>query len=61
MQPNHVQGNIVVTNIAQLVIYNAQLQDAGIYTCTATNQGGSVQAHFPLSVVPREQSKRTRS
>ncbi|KTF81931.1 hypothetical protein cypCar_00042350 [Cyprinus carpio] len=57
MQPNHVQGNIVVTNIAQLVIYNAQLQDAGIYTCTATNQGGSVQAHFPLSVVPREQSK----
>ncbi|XP_065108660.1 WAP, Kazal, immunoglobulin, Kunitz and NTR domain-containing protein 2 [Paramisgurnus dabryanus] len=57
MGPNHVLGNIVVTNIAQLVIYNAQIQDEGIYTCTAKNLGGSVQAHFPLSVVPREQTK----
>ncbi|KAG7250998.1 hypothetical protein CRUP_003939 [Coryphaenoides rupestris] len=35
MRPNHVRGNVVVTNIGQLVIYNAQLPDAGIYTCTA--------------------------
>ncbi|XP_041943267.1 WAP, Kazal, immunoglobulin, Kunitz and NTR domain-containing protein 2 [Alosa sapidissima] len=55
MWPNHVRGNVVVTNIGQLVIYNAQLQDAGIYTCTARNLGGSLQAHFPLSVVKREQ------
>lgn len=54
IKPNHVHGNVVVTNIGQLVIYNAQSQDAGIYTCTATNPGGSVQAHFPLSVVQRD-------
>ncbi|XP_057215310.1 WAP, Kazal, immunoglobulin, Kunitz and NTR domain-containing protein 2 [Triplophysa rosa] len=54
IKPNHVHGNVVVTNIGQLVIYNAQPQDAGIYTCTATNTGGSVQAHFPLSVVQRD-------
>ncbi|KAA0706008.1 Kunitz and NTR domain-containing protein 2 [Triplophysa tibetana] len=57
MGPNHVLGNIVVTNIAQLVIYNAQIQDAGIYTCTAANPGGTVHAHFPLSVVPQEHTK----
>ncbi|CAM4705939.1 unnamed protein product [Leuciscus chuanchicus] len=54
MKPNHVHGNVVVTNIGQLVIYNAQLQDAGVYTCTATNAGGSVLAHFPLSVIQQE-------
>ncbi|XP_051968856.1 WAP, Kazal, immunoglobulin, Kunitz and NTR domain-containing protein 2-like [Xyrauchen texanus] len=54
MKPNHVHGNAVVTNIGQLVIYNARLQDQGIYTCTATNKGGSFQAHFPLSVGQRE-------
>lgn len=54
MRPNHVRGNIVVTNIGQLVIYNAQLQDAGIYTCTARNVGGSVSSHFPLVVIRKE-------
>ncbi|XP_026133178.1 WAP, Kazal, immunoglobulin, Kunitz and NTR domain-containing protein 2 [Carassius auratus] len=54
LKPNHVHGNVVVTNIGQLVVYNAQLQDAGVYTCIATNAGGSLQAHFPLSVVERE-------
>ncbi|XP_026997135.1 WAP, Kazal, immunoglobulin, Kunitz and NTR domain-containing protein 2 [Tachysurus fulvidraco] len=56
MRSNYVQGNIVVTNIAQLVIYNAQLQDAGIYTCTAKNLGGSIQTHFMLSVIHQDQS-----
>ncbi|XP_045442078.1 WAP, Kazal, immunoglobulin, Kunitz and NTR domain-containing protein 2 isoform X2 [Pipistrellus kuhlii] len=51
MGPNHVRGNVVVTNIAQLVIYNAQPQDAGIYTCTARNAAGVLRADFPLSVV----------
>ncbi|XP_071002327.1 WAP, Kazal, immunoglobulin, Kunitz and NTR domain-containing protein 2-like [Oncorhynchus clarkii lewisi] len=54
MRPNHVQGNVVVTNIGQLVIYNAQQQDAGIYTCTAKNLGGSVTSHYPLSVIQRD-------
>ncbi|XP_035511310.1 WAP, Kazal, immunoglobulin, Kunitz and NTR domain-containing protein 2 [Morone saxatilis] len=54
MRPNHVRGNVVVTNIGQLVIYNAQLQDAGIYTCTAKNVGGSISSHFPLVVLKRE-------
>ncbi|XP_017579155.1 WAP, Kazal, immunoglobulin, Kunitz and NTR domain-containing protein 2 [Pygocentrus nattereri] len=55
MKPNHVLGNVVVTNIGQLVIYSAQLEDAGVYTCTATNSGGSIQAHFPLSVLQKEE------
>ncbi|KAG5832242.1 hypothetical protein ANANG_G00289010 [Anguilla anguilla] len=57
MRPNHVRGNVVVTNMAQLVIYNAQPQDAGIYTCTARNSRGTAQAHFPLSVVKQEPIK----
>ncbi|CAL1615206.1 unnamed protein product [Knipowitschia caucasica] len=52
MKPNHVRGNMVVTNIGQLVIYNAQPQDSGLYTCTAHNPSGSVQAHHPLTVRP---------
>ncbi|XP_055008773.1 WAP, Kazal, immunoglobulin, Kunitz and NTR domain-containing protein 2 [Boleophthalmus pectinirostris] len=54
LRPNHVRGNTVVTNIGQLVIYNAQLQDAGIYTCTAKNVGGTASAHFPLAVIKKE-------
>ncbi|XP_068923621.1 WAP, Kazal, immunoglobulin, Kunitz and NTR domain-containing protein 2 [Petaurus breviceps papuanus] len=56
MRPNHVRGNVVVTNIAQLVIYNAQPQDAGIYTCMAKNAGGLLRVDFPLSVVRGEVS-----
>ncbi|XP_019494022.1 PREDICTED: WAP, Kazal, immunoglobulin, Kunitz and NTR domain-containing protein 2 isoform X2 [Hipposideros armiger] len=59
MRPNHVRGNVVVTNIAQLVIYNAQLQDAGIYTCTARNAAGVLRADFPLSVVRAGQAAAT--
>uniref|UniRef100_W5LA85 WAP, Kazal, immunoglobulin, Kunitz and NTR domain-containing protein 2 n=1 Tax=Astyanax mexicanus TaxID=7994 RepID=W5LA85_ASTMX len=54
LKPNHVLGNVVVTNIGQLVVYNAQLEDAGVYTCTATNSGGSIQANFTLFVVQKE-------
>lgn len=50
MRPNHVVANIVVTNIAQLVIYNTQLQDTGLYICTAKNSGGVIKISFPLSV-----------
>nr|XP_019938576.1 PREDICTED: WAP, Kazal, immunoglobulin, Kunitz and NTR domain-containing protein 2-like [Paralichthys olivaceus] len=54
MRPNHVRGNLVVTNIGQLVIYNAQPHDSGVYTCTAQNPSGSVQANHPLTVLPTE-------
>ncbi|XP_028989332.1 WAP, Kazal, immunoglobulin, Kunitz and NTR domain-containing protein 2-like [Betta splendens] len=52
MSPNHVRGNMVVTNIGQLVIYNAQPRDSGVYTCTARNPSGSVRADHPLAVLP---------
>lgn len=57
MMPNHVRGNTVVTNIGQLVIYNAHPWDSGIYTCVAHNPSGSVQAHHPLTVLPSEPPK----
>ncbi|CAN9508891.1 unnamed protein product [Ophioblennius macclurei] len=54
MRPNQVRGNMVVTNIGLLVIYNAQPQDSGVYTCRAQNPSGSVQASHPLTVLPTE-------
>ncbi|XP_076027935.1 WAP, Kazal, immunoglobulin, Kunitz and NTR domain-containing protein 2-like [Genypterus blacodes] len=57
MRPNHVRGNMVVTNIGQLVIYNAQPADSGVYTCTATNPSGSAEAHHPLTVSHTQPSK----
>lgn len=53
MKPNHVRGNVVVTNIGQLVIYNAQVWDTGVYTCVARNSAGVLQADYPLSVIRR--------
>lgn len=57
MRPNHVRRNMVVTNIGQLVIYNAQPHNSGIYTCTAENPSGSVQANHLLTVLPKEPPK----
>ncbi|TRY84997.1 hypothetical protein DNTS_016182, partial [Danionella cerebrum] len=54
MRPNHVHGNAVVTHIGQLVIYNAQPEDSGVYVCTATSIAGSVHTRFYLSVVEQE-------
>ncbi|XP_014823222.1 PREDICTED: WAP, Kazal, immunoglobulin, Kunitz and NTR domain-containing protein 2-like [Poecilia mexicana] len=54
MRPNNVLGNMVVTNIGQLVIYNTRLQDSGVYTCIAQNPSGSVQVHHPLTVLSAE-------
>ncbi|KAM6964080.1 WAP, Kazal, immunoglobulin, Kunitz and NTR domain-containing protein 2-like [Tautogolabrus adspersus] len=57
MKPNHVQGNMVVTNIGQLVIYNAQPHDSGVYTCMAQNPSGVVKANHPLTVLPTDSPK----
>ncbi|XP_062860074.1 WAP, Kazal, immunoglobulin, Kunitz and NTR domain-containing protein 2 [Trichomycterus rosablanca] len=54
LKPNHVLGNMVVTNNGQLVVHSTQFGDTGVYTCTATNSGGSIQAHFTLSVLDRD-------
>uniref|UniRef100_A0A8C5H088 WAP, follistatin/kazal, immunoglobulin, kunitz and netrin domain containing 2 n=1 Tax=Gouania willdenowi TaxID=441366 RepID=A0A8C5H088_GOUWI len=54
LRPNNVRGNMVVTNIGQLVIYNAQPQHSGVYTCTAQNPSGSVRASHPLTVLTPE-------
>ncbi|EGW04373.1 WAP, Kazal, immunoglobulin, Kunitz and NTR domain-containing protein 1 [Cricetulus griseus] len=53
MRPDQMYGNVVVTSIGQLVLYNAQLDDAGLYTCTARNAAGLLRADFPLSVLQR--------
>ncbi|XP_030728170.1 WAP, Kazal, immunoglobulin, Kunitz and NTR domain-containing protein 1 [Globicephala melas] len=54
MRPDQMYGNVVVTSIGQLVLYNARPEDAGLYTCTARNAAGLLRADFPLSVVQRE-------
>lgn len=54
MTPNRVRGNMVVTNIGQLVIYNAQPRDSGLYACVARNPSGSARADHPLTVLPTE-------
>ncbi|XP_032701825.1 WAP, Kazal, immunoglobulin, Kunitz and NTR domain-containing protein 1 [Lontra canadensis] len=53
MRPDQMYGNVVVTSIGQLVLYNARLEDAGLYTCTARNAAGLLRADFPLSVLRR--------
>ncbi|XP_055060077.2 WAP, Kazal, immunoglobulin, Kunitz and NTR domain-containing protein [Misgurnus anguillicaudatus] len=53
MRPDQMYGNVVITNIGQLVVYNAQIWDAGIYTCIARNGAGTLRANYPLSVVKR--------
>ncbi|GAB5583270.1 tissue factor pathway inhibitor [Prionailurus iriomotensis] len=54
MRPDQMYGNVVVTSVGQLVLYNARPEDAGLYTCTARNAAGLLRADFPLSVVRRE-------
>ncbi|XP_051698134.1 WAP, Kazal, immunoglobulin, Kunitz and NTR domain-containing protein 1 [Oryctolagus cuniculus] len=54
MRPDQMYGNVVVTSLGQLVLYNARPEDAGLYTCTARNAAGLLRADFPLSVVQRE-------
>ncbi|KAJ1097682.1 hypothetical protein NDU88_002799 [Pleurodeles waltl] len=61
MRPDQLYGNVVVTNIGQLVIYNAQQEDAGIYTCTARNSAGLLRADFPLSIIKREHLRDSQS
>ncbi|XP_007955674.1 WAP, Kazal, immunoglobulin, Kunitz and NTR domain-containing protein 1 [Orycteropus afer afer] len=51
LRPDQMYGNVVVTSIGQLVLYNARPEDAGLYTCTARNAAGLLRADFPLSVV----------
>uniref|UniRef100_A0A8C7YNU3 WAP, follistatin/kazal, immunoglobulin, kunitz and netrin domain containing 1 n=1 Tax=Oryzias sinensis TaxID=183150 RepID=A0A8C7YNU3_9TELE len=53
MRPDQMYGNVVITNIGQLVIYNAQVWDTGIYTCIARNSVGALRADYPLSVIRR--------
>ncbi|KAM7393785.1 hypothetical protein PAMP_020633 [Pampus punctatissimus] len=53
MRPDQMYGNVVITNIGQLVIYNAQVWDTGIYTCIARNSVGVLRADYPLSVIRR--------
>ncbi|MGH0115465.1 UNVERIFIED_CONTAM: hypothetical protein FKN15_000100 [Acipenser sinensis] len=57
MRPDQMYGNLVITNIGQLVVYNAQPGDTGIYTCTARNTAGILRADFPLSVIRRTQEE----
>ncbi|KFO34774.1 WAP, Kazal, immunoglobulin, Kunitz and NTR domain-containing protein 1 [Fukomys damarensis] len=57
MRPDQMYGNVVVTSIGQLVLYNARPEDAGLYTCTARNAAGLLRADFPLSVVQREPAR----
>ncbi|XDV17213.1 hypothetical protein PO909_016584 [Leuciscus waleckii] len=54
MRPDQMYGNVVITNIAQLVVYNAQMWDTGIYTCIARSSSGTLRADYPLSVVRRD-------
>lgn len=53
MKPDQMYGNVVITNIGQLVVYNAQVWDTGIYTCIARNSVGVLRADYPLSVIRR--------
>ncbi|XP_006103718.1 WAP, Kazal, immunoglobulin, Kunitz and NTR domain-containing protein 1 [Myotis lucifugus] len=57
MRPDQMYGNVVVTSIGQLVLYNARPEDAGLYTCTARNTAGLLRADFPLSVVQRDPAR----
>uniref|UniRef100_A0A8C0N165 WAP, Kazal, immunoglobulin, Kunitz and NTR domain-containing protein 1 n=1 Tax=Canis lupus familiaris TaxID=9615 RepID=A0A8C0N165_CANLF len=59
MRPDQMYGNVVVTSIGQLVLYNARPEDAGLYTCTARNAAGLLRADFPLSVVRRDAARDT--
>ncbi|XP_058536411.1 WAP, Kazal, immunoglobulin, Kunitz and NTR domain-containing protein 1 [Ochotona princeps] len=52
MRPDRMYGNVVVTSLGQLVLYDARPEDAGLYTCTARNAAGLLRADFPLSVLP---------
>ncbi|KAG7257897.1 hypothetical protein CRUP_027092 [Coryphaenoides rupestris] len=54
MRPDQMYGNVV--NIGQLVIYNAQVWDTGIYTCVARNLAGAVRAEYPPSVIRRTEN-----
>lgn len=55
MRPDQMYGNVVITNIGQLVVYNAQVWDTGIYTCIARNGVGVLRADYPLSVIRRSE------
>uniref|UniRef100_Q6NUX0-2 Isoform 2 of WAP, Kazal, immunoglobulin, Kunitz and NTR domain-containing protein n=1 Tax=Danio rerio TaxID=7955 RepID=Q6NUX0-2 len=51
MRADQMFGNVVITSIGQLVVYNAQVWDSGIYSCVARNSAGVLRADFSLSVV----------